>query len=315
MNQYIAVDKKGKYVSCSFVEKNQKGNVVTNLGEFNKNFDGLRKIKGYKLLQNSKEIQDEIFEERIQSMLKTEESVLRFINKPTRRFQVDEVVNYIDQSHAFIERIFDDGLLYLVNYTTEKTFYGEIKKIENQRAVVPWMKILKHKGQTDKILSVRKLSKLRYSPQRLQSLIFYYYQTGIDMTPEYQRDYVWSDQDKIDLIDSIFNSIEIGKFALIFNTFEKTDETGFGMEILDGKQRINAIIEFYEDKFRYKGYFYSELSERDRLHFIDYSISIAETNEELTLKERYEYFIVINSKGKAMDPEHLKAVIEAYEKL
>jgi len=33
----------------------------------------------------------------------------------------------------------------------------------------------------------------------------------IDLTPDYQRGNVWSDYQKVDLIDSIFNEIDIGK--------------------------------------------------------------------------------------------------------
>lgn len=55
----------------------------------------------------------------------------------------------------------------------------------------------------------------------------------------YQRDYVWSQEDKESLIDSIFNHIEIGKFVLVFKGYE-----GDMYEVLDGKQRLSALQEF-----------------------------------------------------------------------
>ena len=49
----------------------------------------------------------------------------------------------------------------------------------------------------------------------LESLLQKYYLSGVDMNPPYQRDYVWDDKDRESLLDSIFNHIEIGKFAFI----------------------------------------------------------------------------------------------------
>ena len=50
------------------------------------------------------------------------------------------------------------------------------------------------------------------------------------------------------LLDSIFKNIDIGKFVLIHLSDSEWVERGFGYEILDGKQRLSALIEFYENK-------------------------------------------------------------------
>jgi uncharacterized protein with ParB-like and HNH nuclease domain len=70
------------------------------------------------------------------------------------------------------------------------------------------------------------------------------------MNPDYQRDLVWSLEDKVNLIDSIYNDIEIGRFAFIKTDYSKNNfdfDKDFYWEILDGKQRISAIIDFFEE--------------------------------------------------------------------
>ena len=106
------------------------------------------------------------------------------------------------------------------------------------------------------------------------------------------------------LIDSIFNNIDIGKFAFIHLDYKKWDETGYGYEILDGKQRLNAIIEFYENRFPYKGVYYNDLSGRDKRIFKNHSIVQGEVSET-ERKDVLKYFLMLNRTGKVMDQKHL----------
>lgn len=68
----------------------------------------------------------------------------------------------------------------------------------------------------------------------------------------YQRGLVWSLKQKQLLLDSIYNNIEIGKFILKYNTFEKMTEdaketgVGYDFDCVDGKQRLNIIGVFPE---------------------------------------------------------------------
>jgi hypothetical protein len=79
------------------------------------------------------------------------------------------------------------------------------------------------------------------------------------------------------------------------------------MEILDGKQRVKAIIDFFEDKFTYKGKLYSELSCPDRWHFDNFCFPRAEIQKP-TLEQKIKIFLHVNTTGKHMSPEHLEKV-------
>ena len=124
------------------------------------------------------------------------------------------------------------------------------------------------------------------------------------MVLKYQRGNVWSLEDKQLLIDSIFNNRDIGKFVFCRLKYEPNSK---GYEVLDGKQRITAIIEFIEDRFEYKGFVFSELSWADQNQFDMVTIAIA-TIDEPTEKEKYEYFLKLNVAGHAVDPKHIEYV-------
>lgn len=147
--------------------------------------------------------------------------------------------------------------------------------------------------------------RIRFYNTSLESLLHKFYLSGVDMNPPYQRDYVWDDQDKEALIDSIFNHIEIGKFAFIRRDY--THDVGF--EILDGKQRLSTLLDFYENRLTYKGVYYNELSLQDRITFLNSPVTIGET-ENLSMEQIYKYFYTLNYCGKVMDKEHLEKIRE-----
>jgi uncharacterized protein with ParB-like and HNH nuclease domain len=136
------------------------------------------------------------------------------------------------------------------------------------------------------------------------------YYFGVNFDPEYQREYVWSQEDKIALIDSIFNNVEIGKFAFIRKGYSEK----YHYEVLDGKQRLRAILDFYEDRFQYEGKYFSDLSQRDQDHFEDYHVSVAEI-ENLTREQILRYFVKLNKHGKVMPKEQIEKVEKMLEEI
>lgn len=139
---------------------------------------------------------------------------------------------------------------------------------------------------------------------------------GIDLNPDYQRGNVWTLDQKISLIDSIFKNIDIGKFTVIKRLCGPNPNkpiTDLLYEVLDGKQRLTAIYEFYIGKFQYKGKYFYELHPMDRYHLIEYNISYAES-EQLTNEQKYRYFLKLNATGVPMDKEHIEKVKQMWLK-
>jgi len=73
----------------------------------------------------------------------------------------------------------------------------------------------------------------------------------IDMSPSYQRrGRLWSDTDKAYLIDSILNGYDIPKLYMADFTWGKSplNKKKMPYAIIDGKQRLEAILDFFDGK-------------------------------------------------------------------
>jgi len=98
--------------------------------------------------------------------------------------------------------------------------------------------------------------------------------------PVYQRGLVWDEEKKRLLVDSIFRGIDIPKLYL-----QKTGDEEW--DCIDGHQRIQAIVGFFDGEFEYSGQTFEELSPTDKATFEDYKLTITEveqiTDEEVRL--------------------------------
>lgn len=132
----------------------------------------------------------------------------------------------------------------------------------------------------------------------------------------YQRDLVWSLSEKQLLIDSIYSNIEIGKFLMRYNSWERMKvheaEHGvmFGLDCIDGKQRYNTIIEFVLGKFQDShGNFWGDLSSEAHSRFLNYrNLSYGEMGEMVSDTEVIENFLTLNFTGVPMSKDHIDFV-------
>lgn len=206
-------------------------------------------------------------------------------------------------SADIIEVLSEDVYNVHINFKTTKAYSTE-EIILDKNMVLGWWEIWKLGEGSAPDTSGKELF-IQFMQQSVSSLIHkYFYPRGVDMEPPYQRGLVWTDQQKKDLLDSIFNYIDIGKFVFIRLPYEPN---GFNYQILDGKQKLQTIIDFYSDKFKYKGYYYSQLPWKMKHILTDKSISVGEVSDR-TYDEKLilEYFIKLNSSGTPMDKQHLE---------
>lgn len=85
------------------------------------------------------------------------------------------------------------------------------------------------------------ISELKYNVDRYVSK----YNLNID--PDFQRGYVWTIEQKTAYIEYILNGGVSGR-ELYFNHPGWLNGFGGSFELVDGKQRINAICEFFDNK-------------------------------------------------------------------
>ena len=130
----------------------------------------------------------------------------------------------------------------------------------------------------------------------------------IDLQPDFQRDLVWNKAKKQSLIDTILREWQ---FPPVFMVVPSTGET---LDVLDGQQRLNAIVEFFDDGFEINGSIdpsdekiksldglrYSQLAKEDRARFDRYSVRVFELTDYKE-DEPYELFFRLNQ-GSALTP-------------
>lgn len=139
----------------------------------------------------------------------------------------------------------------------------------------------------------------------------------------YQRDLVWTLEQKQLLIDSIYNNIEIGKFLFRYRSWEhieqgmKNDGHGFRWDCVDGKQRFHAILHFLQNKFADSyGNYYKDLSEQAQNKLLNYHcLSYGEMGESAKDNDVIETFLTMNFSGVPQSAEHLAFVKEIYSKI
>lgn len=138
----------------------------------------------------------------------------------------------------------------------------------------------------------------------------------LDNRIHYQRDLVWSLSDKQKLITSVYNGVNIGSIVIRSRSWDWVDKVvklgikvGF-KDVVDGKQRLNALLSFIHDEFvDENGYLYSELSGVAQRKFRDFSaVSYGELGENTTDQDVLDVFLGVNFTGVAMDQKHIEFV-------
>ena len=210
-----------------------------------------------------------------------------------------------------IADVLENGKIYEIDYTNFDNNYGNPIRTKHSKGFWTWLNVRplhrKHNQEND-IIKNEDL-RFSYSQRDIMGLLYNVYSFGTNVNPIFQRGYVWEMSDNVALIDSIFHHIDIGKFVFIHNDYG--DE--YLYEILDGKQRLNALTMFYENRFSYKGLFYNDLSRHEQYIFDTYSVSYAEIHNT-TEEQKIRYFLNMNTSGKVMDKEHLDRIAKLLEK-
>lgn len=225
-------------------------------------------------------------------------------NKPAYKFKVGDKVLCGNLNNVIIIQKYSD-YIYLIEYDRiEQVPCGYTPLSPRTQRYVLWTSIRPVCGIQATQFSTADNIKLTYTNTALHEILNRVYHFGVNFCPDYQRDYVWTHEDKEALIDSIFKHVDIGKF--LFNYLY--DDTTYGYEIIDGKQRLSTLVEFYENKFPYKDVYYNELSHTDRQYFRNYNICYADLRDA-DRQQVLECFVRVNTTGRTMSKKHLQNVI------
>lgn len=223
------------------------------------------------------------------------------IPESKRIFRIDDICLYRNNLNDFqkvevIESLENNKVYKVFNLRDKSEFY------------VSWLDLYATTNKETSFKNKESLINLHYVQKEINSLFNIKYDYGLNLNPYYQRDLVWELEDKQKLIQSIYNNVSVGTFVINFLGYESE----YMYEVVDWKQRMSTIISFFEDWFPFNWVYFSELSDEDKLHFLEFPISIAKT-EQLSEKEVLELFIKLNISWKKIDDSHMDKVKNLFE--
>jgi uncharacterized protein with ParB-like and HNH nuclease domain len=110
--------------------------------------------------------------------------------------------------------------------------------------------------------------------------------------PSWQRDSVWKIKQKISFIESIYLGYDLGSIVINGYVNGKNDTlVKFSDCLIDGQQRIEAMLEYNDNKFPIFGSYWKELDRQDQTRFLYKEVGkrMVHCFDEQKLKDVYNH--------------------------
>lgn len=126
--------------------------------------------------------------------------------------------------------------------------------------------------------------------------------------PDYQRNYIWRDSNKVFFIESIFLGLPI-PFMFFADCKDGREE------IIDGAQRMQTLVEFCEDRLvlnglkkltKLNGFSFNDLSSPQKRKFLNRVLRIVVLEEDTPAASRQDLFYRINTTGVKASPSEVR---------
>lgn len=275
-------------------------------------------------------------EKLIEEFLKTPWAPGEFVNVQGMNYRAPQ-----QWAWAKLEKVEGDTLH--LSYEGNKTFFtrqiSEVERVTDFVGLNPFEKELRGNAQQSDIEQILhyagwEFNEARHTSTGVEELVQRVEELKVGKVPEvcynpmvindkgeeieYQRGLVWSELQKQLLIMSIWNQIEIGKVVVrkrSYNWVEKRlkegkiEHTAFA-DLVDGKQRVNAILSYIRGEFAdLNGIYWYDLSESAKRKFMSYrNVTLVQMDENSSDADVLKTFLAINFTGVPMSMEHIKFV-------
>ena len=136
---------------------------------------------------------------------------------------------------------------------------------------------------------------------------------GLDMDPDFQREYVWTEQQQIDYVEWILRGGRSGR-DIYFNCpnwSSRSRQVGT-MVLVDGKQRLKAVLAFLNNEIPAYGTYFEDFEDKDLIvrEPIDLSFRF-HINDLRDRVDVLQWYINMNTGG----TQHTTAEIEKVKRL
>ena len=132
---------------------------------------------------------------------------------------------------------------------------------------------------------------------------------GLDLTPDFQRGHVWTEAQQIAFIEFLIKGGVSPIIRLNHSDWMNFRQPNPTFVVVDGLQRITAIVRFLQDEIKAFGYFFSEY-ESNLGRGITVRINI---NNLKTRKEVLSWYIELNTGGTVHTDEEIEKVKKLLE--
>ena len=126
------------------------------------------------------------------------------------------------------------------------------------------------------------------------------YSGKLDIRPRFQREFVYKDQQRDAVIDTIMKGFPL-------NVMYWADRGNKTYEIIDGQQRTISIARYAEGDFSFNGLYFDNLPEDKETKFLDYELTVYFC--EGTDSEKLEWFKIVNIAGEKLYDQELRNAV------
>jgi hypothetical protein len=222
------------------------------------------------------------------------------IETPLRSFPAGASVEVGSLEKVVVVRSFHEGKVYEVEF--DEISRGETTGKRLRRSF-PWHSLYAVGNKSE--LHCPPRIRLRELNSSVDGALSYLIDRDLpfNMDPPYQRELVWDDEDRCRLLDSVFSERPIGRIVIRLLGYAKDQ----GFEIIDGKQRLSTLRDFFIGRREHRGLFFHQLGRNDRIAFERAGVVIA-IAENITDADAVRLFLDVNDTGRGVSPEHLRKV-------
>lgn len=126
---------------------------------------------------------------------------------------------------------------------------------------------------------------------------------GLNFDPDYQRDYVWTAQQKVSYVEWVLRGGQSG-LDIFFNHPGWMRDWKGAYEVVDGKQRLEAVMGFFKGEVPAFGYYIHEWSDQpDMLKMLHFHVN--DLTERVDL---LRWYLSMNAGGTIHTPEEMQKV-------
>ncbi|RGF49892.1 MULTISPECIES: DUF262 domain-containing protein [unclassified Eubacterium (in: firmicutes)] len=158
---------------------------------------------------------------------------------------------------------------------------------------------------------------IKYENQTIKWIATEFNNGNLYVDDSFQRRYVWLKKHQIRLIETILMGYVIPEIYIWkVGTNPDTGDTKFS--IVDGQQRIGAIVSFLNGDFKlnkaylseknanYSGKYFSELTPTEKENIWGYSLSLRKILQDVKREDIVNLFLRLNSTDKSLNPQELR---------